>query len=295
MTTLGGALAAARARLISAGIEGAALDARVLLCHVLACGPEILVGWPERALAPADAAAFHALIDRRARHEPVAHLVGRREFWGASFGVSPATLVPRPDSETLVEAALGGIVARAAPLDILDIGTGTGCLLISLLRELPAATGTGVDIVPAALDLACANAAALGVSARARWTADLPGPEARFGLVVANLPYIPRAELAGLAPDVRDYEPASALDGGPDGLDAFRAVLPRLNDLVAPGARILLEVGQGQAGAVEAIAGACGLEAVRRWRDLAAVDRVVELRICGAPVRNDLGKGRDPA
>lgn len=295
MTTLGDALAAARARLAAAGIAGAALDARVLLCHVLDCGPEILAGWPERALAPAHAAAFDVLIGRRARHEPVAHLTGRREFWGASFQVSPATLIPRPDSETLVEAALGGGVARAAPLDILDVGTGTGCLLISLLRELPAATGTGVDIVPAALDLARANAAALGVGARARWSADLPGPDVLFGLVVANLPYIPRAELAGLAPDVRDYEPSSALDGGPDGLDAFRAVLPRLHGMLAPDARILLEVGQGQAGAVEAVAGAAGFEVARRWRDLAAVDRVVELRVRAARGRNDLGKGRDPA
>ena len=295
MTTLGAALAAARARLAAAGVEGAALDARMLLCHVLGCGPEVLVGWPERALAPADAASFAALVGRRARHEPVAYLTGRREFWGARFRVSPATLIPRPDSETLVEAALAGVAARDVAVDILDIGTGTGCLLIALLRELPAATGLGVDIVPAALDLARANADELGVSARASWSGTMPDAHARFGLVIANLPYVPRDALSGLAPDVRDYEPASALDGGPDGLEAFRAVLPGLPALAAPGARILLEVGQGQADSVEDVALASGLEPVRRWRDLAAVDRVVELRVAATPVRNDLGKRGDPA
>jgi release factor glutamine methyltransferase len=277
MTTRGGALAAGRARLAAAGLESAALEARILLCHVLGCGPEALVGWPERAVASEQVAAFEALVARRARREPVAHLVGRREFWGLEFRVSPATLVPRPDSETLVEAALDGIADRGAPLRILDVGTGTGCLLIALLRELPAARGVGVDVAPAALALARDNAVALSVASRVRWSPDLPAAGDRFDLVVANLPYVARADLASLEPDVRDWEPASALDGGPDGLDVFRAVLPALPPLLAPRGRVLLEVGRGQAEDVEHVGAAAGLVARGRRRDLAGIERVVEL------------------
>lgn len=280
MTTRGTALAAARARLTAARIDGAALDARVLLCHVLGCGPEALVGWPEAPIAEAEARAYAALVERRACHAPVAHLVGHREFWGLSFQVSRATLIPRPDSETLVEAALAGSPGLAAPRRILDIGTGTGCLLIALLDALPGSTGMGLDIVPDALELAAANALRLGVSARARWCLGaVPDGEAPFDLVVANLPYIPHAELATLAPDVVLYEPASALDGGIDGLDVFRAVLPGLPTQLVPGGRVFLEIGAGQAQAVEDVArDVVGLSHVRRWRDLAGLDRVIELR-----------------
>jgi release factor glutamine methyltransferase len=280
VTTRGAALAAARARLAAAGIDGAALDARVLLCHVLGCGPEALVGWPEAPVGEAEARAYAALVERRARHEPVAYLVGHREFWGLSFLVSPVTLIPRPDSETLVEAALVGSPGAAVPRRILDIGTGTGCLLIALLSELPDAAGLGLDVVPAALELAAVNADRLGVSSRARWSlGGIPESELPFDLVVANLPYIPRGALTGLDPDVVDYEPASALDGGPDGLDAFRSVLSQLPRMLGPGGRALFEIGAGQASAVEEVAhGVAALACVRRWRDLAGLERVVELR-----------------
>ncbi len=268
MTTRGAALAAGRARLAAAGLDAAAMEARILRCHALGCTPEVLVGWPERPVEAAQAAAYDALLVRRAAREPIAYLVGRREFWGLSFRVSPATLVPRADSETLIEAALSGGADAPPPARILDIGTGTGCLLISVLRELPDATGVGIDIVPAALDLARANAGALGVADRSAWLLPTVPADGRYDLVLANLPYVPTAEIATLDPDVRDWEPASALDGGADGLEVFRQVLPRLPALLARDGRALLEIGLGQAASVEAIAGALGLAPRRRWRDL---------------------------
>ncbi|MFM8988184.1 MAG: peptide chain release factor N(5)-glutamine methyltransferase, partial [Alphaproteobacteria bacterium] len=275
MSSVGEALAAARRLLAEAGSPAAALEARLLLAHATGTRQETLLGWPERDVPAAAHAAFDALVARRARREPFAHLVGTREFWGLPFAVSPATLVPRPDSETLVEAALGFVRDRAGTPRLLDIGTGSGCLLLSLLHELPAATGLGIDIVPAALELATANAAALGLASRVRWRlgeAWEPG-DAPADIVVANLPYIPEGEIAALEPEVALHEPASALSGGPDGLDAFRAILPLLPRILAPDGRAFLEVGAGQADAVEAIAARVeGLRAMARRHDLAGVE-----------------------
>ncbi len=294
MSSVGDALAAARRRLSGAGIPSAALEARLLLAHASGIRQETLLGWPERELHPAARAALDELVERRARREPFAHIVGTREFWGLPFAVSRATLVPRPDSEAVVEAALGVVRDRAAPLRIVDIGTGTGCLLLALLHELPAATGLGIDIVPAALELAAANARALGLEARARWRlgpAWEPG-DAPATIVVANLPYIPEAEIAALEPEVALHEPSSALSGGADGLDAFREAMPLLPRMLAPGGHAFLEVGAGQAGQVEAIAaGVPGLRVLPRRRDLAGVERVVVL----GRRENVLGNPASPA
>lgn len=279
MSTLGVLLAEGRARLTAAGIDGAALDARLLLAHATGEPQVRLVGWPETPVSAEACVRFRALIERRVHHEPVAHLLGTREFWGLTFQVSPATLVPRPDSETVVEAALARIADRAAALHVVDVGTGTGCLLLALLVELPNATGVGVDL-PAVIGLAAANAARLGLSARARFVPDaaLSGL-APADLLVANLPYIPSAEIAGLAPDVALYEPRSALDGGADGLAAFRALAPRLPTLLRADAFACLEVGAGQAPAVEALLVAVpGISSAGRVRDLAGIERVVCVR-----------------
>ncbi len=281
MSSIADVLRAARARLGGAGLDSAALDARVLLAHVLGVTHERLVGWPEREVVPAALAAFSALVDRRADREPVAYLVGSKEFWGLRFAVSPATLIPRPDTETIVEAGLSSVASRDAAVTILDIGTGTGCILISLLRELPNARGIGVDVVPAVLALASENALSLGVATRAQWflDRDLTSPPQPVDLVVANLPYVPRGEMLSLVRDVAAFEPHLALDGGVDGFAIFRLVAPRLAKLLRPGAMALFEVGHDQAAAVQAVLAAQpGLMPDRSWVDLAGVKRVVGVR-----------------
>jgi release factor glutamine methyltransferase len=279
LSTIGAALAAGRARLAAAGIESAALDARLLLAHAIGETQARIVGWPERTIEPIAALGFEALIERRVRREPVAHLLGTREFWGLAFRVSPVTLVPRPDSEAVVEAALAQVADRDGATTIVDVGTGTGCLLLALLHELPNASGIGVDLPPV-LDLAVANARALGLDPRARFVgADDLAAVPPADLMVANLPYIPSAEIAALEPDVALYEPLSALDGGADGLDAFRMLAPRLPGLLRQGAVACLEVGAGQASAVEVLFAVIpGLEITGRVRDLAGLERVVCIR-----------------
>lgn len=279
MSTIGAALAAGRARLVAAGIESAALDARLLLAHATGETQARIVGWPERTIEPIAALGFEALIQRRVRREPVAHLLGTREFWGLAFRVSPVTLIPRPDSEAVVEAALAQVTDRDGAITIVDVGTGTGCLLLALLHELPNASGIGVDLPPV-LDLAVANARALGLDSRARFVgADDLAAVRPADLVVANLPYIPSAEIAALEPDVALYEPLSALDGGADGLDAFRMLAPRLPRLLRQGAGACLEVGAGQAIAVEGVLSVIPeLEITGRVCDLAGLERVVCIR-----------------
>lgn len=282
MTSIAETLAAARVRLVVAGVDSAALDARLLLAATLGVSQATLVGWPERPVPPVAANAFAALLERRVMREPVAYLLGRKEFWGLEFAVSRATLIPRPDSETLVAAALDRADLLEPESFVLDIGTGTGCLLISVLHALPSACGAGIDVVPAALELAACNAATHGVAERVTWhvgslplPANVALPEA--DIVLANLPYVPRAELPNLAPDVAAHEPVSALAGGEDGLDVFRTVLPGLPWVLRRGGRALFEVGAGQADAVEQLAAAIpGLVLRRRWRDLAGIDRVIE-------------------
>jgi release factor glutamine methyltransferase len=201
----------------------------------------------------------------------VSRLVGEREFWSLPFAVTPATLDPRPDSETLVEAALARTADRAAPVRLLDLGTGSGCLLLALLHELRAAWGVGTDRSAAAVAAARANAVRLGLADRARfvvadWAAPLAG---RFDIVLANPPYIERGAIAGLAPEVARHDPVLALDGGPDGLDAYRAILAGLEALVAPRGRAYLEIGDGQAGAVSALLEAAGFADLELAHDLA--------------------------
>lgn len=287
--SLGGAVADAASRLAAAGVDSARLDARLLAGRAFGLAPEAALTDPERPLGGAGLACFDRLVARRAAREPLAHILGQREFWSLPFRVDGATLIPRPDSECVVEAALfelkeaglgeSGLIESGAAPRILDLGTGSGCLLLALLSELPGATGIGVDCSTGALDLAAANARALGLDGRAdfylgHWGRDL-GPDFSrvFNCIVINPPYIPDQEIAELAPEIARYEPREALAGGADGLDAYRALAPDLLRLAAPEGLIVVEVGAGQADAVGDILVAAGLGEARVTRDLAGVER----------------------
>ena len=263
--------------LTAAGIENPRREARLLLAHVLGREASDLALEGERAVDAEPAAAFRVALARRAAHEPFAYIAGRRAFWSFDFAVTPATLIPRPDTETLVETALKLAGHPSAPLEILDLGTGSGAILIALLSELPNATGFGVDISEPALAIARRNALRSGVAARARfarssWWSHVSGS---FDLVVSNPPYIPTAEIAALDPDVRDHEPRLALDGGPDGLAAYRAIAGVAVSRLTPGGALIVEVGQGQAQDVARMFMASGFAATEIAADLAGIPRVV--------------------
>jgi release factor glutamine methyltransferase len=278
--TIGFFLCLAGQRLRGAAIEAPRMEARRLLAHVLNKSEEALLRDP-RAPVPADQAQqFAALLARRIAHEPFAYLTGRVGFWTLDLEVSPATLIPRADSETLVEAALEACPDKGAALHVLDLGTGTGALLLAVLSELPAANGVGVDLKPEAAALAARNAARLGLAGRARflagdWAAALAG---RIDLVLCNPPYIESAAIAGLMPEVARHEPASALDGGVDGLDAYRRIIADLPRLLAPHGVAVLELGAGQQAAVEALAKAADLTPEACRADLGGIPRALVLR-----------------
>jgi release factor glutamine methyltransferase len=229
--------------------------------------------------APAQTDRLAPLLDRRVAHEPLALILGHREFWSLEFRVSGDTLIPRPESETLIEAALAAFAHRPAPDRVLDLGTGTGCLLLACLSEFPTAFGIGVDRSAAAVTLAARNAADLGMARQAAfvcadWAVPLRG---RFDLVLSNPPYIATCDLVGLMPEVARYEPRSALDGGPDGLAAYQSLLPELPRLLNPEGVAILELGAGQARTVTELAGCAGLASELR-QDLAGLPRVIVLR-----------------
>jgi release factor glutamine methyltransferase len=252
-------IAAARRVLTQAlrdvGLDSADLDARLLVGQALGLGHAALASNGQRQLTDADVSAVAALAKRRLAHEPVARIIGRKEFWGLDFAVTNATLVPRPDTETVVEAALAAIPDRSLPLRIADFGTGTGALLLALLSELPNASGVGTDLSAAALAVARDNALHLGLASRADFVAcdygaALSGP---FDLVVCNPPYIASGDIAGLDAEVRDYDPRLALDGGPSGLDGYRAVVADASRILSPQGVLVVELGAGQASSVAAL------------------------------------------
>lgn len=275
-------LSAAIQTLNAAGIDGARLDAQVLLADVLGVDRMALITDPDRVLSADESAAFDDFVRRRAAREPVSHILGRREFWSLPFKVTPATLAPRPDSETLVAAVLDYTRERGLgdkPIRILDLGTGTGCLILALLHELSRATGVGVDRSVAAVAVAEENAASLGLAGRfdvvvGDWTAPLAEAE-RFDIIISNPPYISDQEFAELDEDVARYEPAGALKGGTDGLDAYRALLPGAVRHLAPNGALFLEIGASQAQAVGDLCRTSGLGRVSTVPDLAGRDRVI--------------------
>ncbi len=281
---VGGELRRAESVLEQAGIESARLEARLLVAHALgvAAGKLRLAG--NRTVTDGEAERIAALLRRRAEdREPVSRILGTREFWSLDFALAPATLDPRPDSETLVEAALALLPDRAAALRVLDLGTGTGCLLLAVLHERPRAGGLGIDASADAVATAALNAERLGLARRAKFQHGdwLQGIDERFDLVLCNPPYIAEGERAALAPEVARHDPAAALFAGEDGLDAYRAILPGLPRALAPGGRALLEIGADQAQSVSALARAAGLVVVDVKRDLAGRERCIVLRGAG--------------
>ena len=267
------------------GLATPELDARLLIAHALGLDHAGLISQSARALSAQESAAIAEVAARRRAREPVARIIGVKEFWGLEFKLNSATLVPRPETETVVEAALNALDrgrGRESPLRIADLGTGSGALLLALLSELPAAFGVGTDLSVRALDCARANATALALSERAGFTAcnfadALAGP---FDLIVANPPYVTHDEISTLAPEVRLFDPALALDGGRDGLDAYRTITGKARGLLAPDGLLVLELGIGQEAAVEGMMSGNGLNSLGpARRDLSGVSRA----LLGAP------------
>ena len=280
MRSIADARRAVAARFRDAGHDSPELDARVLVGHALGMDHTALVAAAEQPLAANAAADIARLAARRLAGEPVARIVGAKEFWGLSFIVTPAVLVPRPETETVVELALALIDQqgeRTRALRIADLGTGSGAILLALLSELPSAGGIGTDIDAQALAVARRNAQALGLAARAAFLCGdygsaLQGP---FDLVVSNPPYIARRDIAGLAPEVREHDPPHALDGGTDGLAAYRAIASDAPRLLGPSGRLVVEIGAGQRRDVERtlIQGGLAIDAVRP--DLSGMARAI--------------------
>ena len=275
-TTIDRALAGAVQTLRRAGIETPALDARVLVCAALELSRESLLTRGETLVSAAGARRLADYVSRRAAGEPVARIFGRREFWSLEFSLGPETLVPRPETETLIEAALADFPDRDDALRVLDLGTGSGCLLLALLSERPRATGVGIDISDGALDIARVNAARLGLQERAEFRggdfARDPLDE-RFDVVLSNPPYIPEGDIDRLAREVARFEPRRALSGGEDGLAAYRALALRLPLLLGPRGCAYLEIGAGQADDVSMIVSTVGLRVVASRDDLAGIAR----------------------
>ncbi|MCC6781186.1 MAG: peptide chain release factor N(5)-glutamine methyltransferase [Hyphomicrobiales bacterium] len=279
--TIGGARRRLAQELRRHGLDTPELDARLLLGHALGLDHAGLVSQADRTLSPSEAAAIAAVAARRRAHEPVARILGRKEFWGLAFSLTPDTLVPRPQTETVVEAALAALTPRRnAPLRIADLGTGSGALLLALLHELPNATGIGTDISRDAISCASANARALGLAARARFVVCDYGQALAGGLdlIVSNPPYIPRAEIETLEPEVRTFDPRRALDGGPDGLDGYRAIAADAARLLADAGILIVELGFGQAAAAGAVFAAHGLAPSPPQPDLEGTPRALLIR-----------------
>ena len=272
-----------RARLAAAGIASAALDARVLVLEELGLDRAAAMAEPEREVAAGAARRLRDHLARRLRREPVSRILGRREFYGREFIVTPATLDPRPDTEAVVERALQRI-SGVSSARILDLGTGSGAILVTMLCELGSATGIGTDRSAAALAVARDNARRLGVGGRARFiVADwLAGIDCRFDLIVSNPPYIRHGEIGTLEIEVRDHDPIEALDGGPDGLDAYRRIAASALSRLAPNGVLAIEIGSDQANAVIALFEDHGYSCESIARDLAGRDRVVVLKRHGA-------------
>jgi release factor glutamine methyltransferase len=294
--TLGSLLGETASKLSQAGFAEPRRAARRLVASRLDLTPAELLGHWEQALDEQQTGRVRLALQRMAEREPLSRILGRREFWGLEFALSADTLDPRPETETVVEAVLRRVLNRDAPLRFLDLGTGTGCILLALLCEFPAAIGFGVDIARGAVMTARGNAAALGLGERAHflvgdWGTAISG---RFDVIASNPPYIGGAALADLPPEVALYDPRLALDGGADGLGAYRSLVFDLLRLLRPGGVFACEVGSGQAPAVAAILRARGFEVDGCERDLAGIARCVMARAPARAAQKVVGMRRLP-
>jgi release factor glutamine methyltransferase len=280
MPTVGELVQSVSTRLAAVGVGESRLEARLLLAEAAGWSIETIVAERDSPLESGIVARVERLTGRRLAREPMSHILGWREFWSLRFRVTADVLTPRPDSETLVEAVLGALPDRSAELRILDLGVGSGCLMLSLLHELPRASGVGIDRSQRALAVARQNADALGLAARSDLRAGDWGEGIAevFDVVVSNPPYVPSDDIGALDPEVSEHEPWLALDGGADGLDCYRRLVGQLGYLVQPRGIVALEVGRGQAPAVARLVRDAGFRAVSVHGDLAGIERVVLAR-----------------
>jgi release factor glutamine methyltransferase len=270
----------AKERLKAAGVDSPVIDARLLVEAAADATRADIVADPQKPLTPEQAARLEDFVARREQREPISHILGRKGFWKIMLRVTPGVLTPRPDTETVVELVLRDLPEDRA-FTLLDLGVGSGAIMLAILADRPAAKGLGIDVSEDALAVARDNAASLGLAGRAAflrgdWTRGLADGE--FDRVVSNPPYIRSDEIEGLDPEVRDYEPRIALDGGADGLDAYRLLAPEILRVLKPGGRFAVEIGYDQSAAVEALFTAAGAEDVATAKDLALRDRVVSGR-----------------
>ena len=263
----------------TAGLDSASADARILIGHALCLDHAALAAAGDRLVSAEVRKAVAALARRRLEREPVARIIGSKEFWSLPLCINASTLVPRPETETVVEVALAAIDAsgpRAQALHIADLGTGSGAILLALLSELPNASGIGTDTSFDALIVARANAERLGINRAAFVAGDMASPlGTRFDLIVSNPPYIASKEIAALTPEVRAFDPRSALDGGLDGLDYYRSLATSAPSLLRPGGALVVEIGAGQSEAVAELFSAAGLAPAPPQPDLNGIERVM--------------------
>lgn len=273
--TVSDALEEGRLRLSEAGIEAPRRDAALLLAEATGQERSRLTAYLERRLTAAERSRYDGFVHRRAGREPVSRILGRREFWSLDFALAPETLDPRPETETLVEAVLARVTERQAPLEILDLGCGSGCILLALLTELPQARGLGIDCQPGAVQTARRNAEALGLGRRASFEVDDWGRTlaGKWQVIVSNPPYIVEGEIKDLAPEVANHDPHLALSGGADGLESYAVLLPQAARLLAPGGWLALEIGCDQFDAVRSLAEQSCFNVEDPVRDLAGLAR----------------------
>jgi len=278
-------------RFRAAGLDSASADARILVGHALCVDHAALATVGDRAIGVEERKTIAALAHRRLKREPVARIVGSKEFWSLPLRINASTLVPRPETETVVEVALAAIDAsgpRTQALHIADLGTGSGALLLALLSELPNASGIGTDTSFDALMMARANARRFGITRAAFVAGNMARPLGTpLDLIVSNPPYIASEEFAALAPEVRAFDPRSALDGGPDGLDGYRSLIASVPALLRPGGALVVEIGAGQADAVARLFSAAGLAPAPPQPDLNSVPRVLLARKASSRVMRD--------